>query len=74
MHVINGTNVVVDENGRVEAVVTVPDVGAISDAFYPLCGDAVQTNVTQHGNQCRVRPNTYTRRAVLEPLNFGSYE
>jgi hypothetical protein len=55
------------ESGHVAYTTYVDGVGVVTERFYPLCGNAVQTEVfAEKFHQARVRPDTYTKRTVLE--------
>lgn len=53
-------------DGRVEVSTMVNGVGLVTGSFYPLCGNAVQTEVFDGASEIRVRPDTFTKRAVME--------
>ena len=54
------------ETGVIGYSTYVDGVGVVTERFYPLCGNAVQTEVFNGHQELRVRPDTYTKRAVTK--------
>lgn len=60
------TYVLFRQSGPVEVKTNIDDVGTVVDRFYPLCADAVETEIeTPDGTVC-VLPDSYTQRATFK--------
>ena len=61
------TDVHLDETGTITVICGfIHGVGVLTEAFYPLCGDAVQTEVLAGSASISIRPDCYTKRSVIK--------
>lgn len=56
----------VTEDGRIITRTPIENGLAVSDVFYPLVGNEVETEVVCEGNTLTVQPNTYLQRVFFD--------
>ncbi len=68
LETVDHTLITLDESGTISTLVEVGDI-VVSDMLYPLCSNAVETEVTERrpsNSYVKVQPHTYKRRCFYE--------